>query len=82
MSFPKSNIEKNFSTYVFGKVILTLSRTEKWMLDIATYIMQKNIKLFNVWSLAFLEKSEICMKLTFSRGHYNKHADWKRPLCV
>jgi len=22
------------------------------------------------------------MKLTFSRGHYYKHADWKRLLCV
>ena len=23
------------------------------------------------------------MKLTFSRGHYNKHADWKTtPLCL
>jgi len=22
------------------------------------------------------------MKVTFSRGHYYKHADWKRLLCV
>ena len=28
------------------QVILTLTRLEKWMLDIATYIMQKNIKFF------------------------------------
>ena len=26
--------------------ILTLSRPEEWMLDISTYIMQKNIKFF------------------------------------
>ena len=28
------------------QVILTLSRPEKWMMDIATYIMQKNVKFF------------------------------------
>ena len=28
------------------------------------------------------KKREICMKLTFCRGHYNKQADRKRILCV
>ena len=73
MSFPNSNFEGNFSTYVFGKsfwhyrdqkfefwasrhilckktcvmqVNLTLSRPEKWILDIAIYIMQKKLNFF------------------------------------
>ena len=45
MSFPNSNFEGIFSTYVW-QVILTLSRAENWMLDIATYIMQKILNFF------------------------------------
>ena len=50
------------------QVILTLSRPEKWMLGIATYIMQKILNFSCVWRLEFFVKSEICMRLTFSRG--------------
>ena len=40
MSFPNSNCEGNVCVM---QVILTLSRPEKWMLEISTYIMQNNI---------------------------------------
>jgi len=46
MSFPNSNFEGIFSSYVFGKVILTLSRAENWMMDIVTYIIQKILNIF------------------------------------
>ena len=46
-SVPKSNFEGTFSIYVFGKFLfLALPRPEKWELDIATFIMRKNIKYF------------------------------------
>jgi len=35
-----------------------------------------------VWSLEFLYKSEMYMKVSFSRSHYYKHVDWKRRPCV
>ena len=38
------------------QVMLTLSRPEKRMFDIATYIMQKNIKFFHDWRLEFFVK--------------------------
>ena len=47
MSFRSSKFEGNFSTYVFGRVILTLSRGENWMLYIATSIMQKKILIYS-----------------------------------
>jgi len=47
MSVPNSTFEGNFSTYVFG-FFLALSRAEKWLLDIATFIMRKNIKLLQM----------------------------------
>ena len=81
ISFPNSNFEGNFSTYVFGKSFCHYRdlKSECW-----TYgqIRQKNIKFFICVEIRILCKSVICMKLTFSRGHYNKHADWKRLLCV
>ena len=46
------------------QVILTLSRPEKWILDIATYIMQKNIKFFHVWRLEFF-----CKKWNMYEAH-------------
>ena len=54
MSFPNSNFEGNFSTYVW-QVILT-SKPEKWMLDLATYIMQRNIKFFICFEVRILCK--------------------------
>ena len=53
MSFANSNFEGDLCDM---QVILTLSRLEKWMLEIATYIMQKNIKFSYVWRLEFFVK--------------------------
>ena len=79
MSFPTSNVEAKFSTYVFWQVILTLSRSENWLLGIATYIMRKVLNPFLCVDVRILvEKINIYIKFTFSRGHYYKHADWKR----
>ena len=73
MSFPNSNFEVNFSTYRDLKSECCKSR----------HILCKKILNFSyVWRLEFFIKMEICMKLTLSRGHYNKHADWLRLLCV
>jgi len=41
MSFLNSNFEGIFSTYVFGKSFWHYRDLKSWMLDIATYIMQK-----------------------------------------
>ena len=81
MSLPNSNFEGNFSTYVFGKSFRRYRdlKSECWT---SRHIMQKNINFFFVWLLEFFVKREICMRLTFFRGHYNKHAAWKRLLCV
>ena len=46
MCFPNSKFEGNFSTYVFGKSLWHYLRAENLMLDIATPIMRKNIKVF------------------------------------
>ena len=82
MSFPISNFEGNFSTYVFGKSFYIIE-TRKVNVGHGDIFMQKNIKFFICVEVGILcKKSEICMKLTFSRGHYNKHEDWKRFLCV
>jgi len=42
MSFPKSNFEVNFSSYLLGRrMFLAVSRAEKWLLHIESFIMQK-----------------------------------------
>ena len=43
ISFPNSNFEGNLCVM---QVILTLSRPEKWILEIATYIIQKVLNFF------------------------------------
>ena len=83
MSFPNSNFEGNFSTYVFGKSFWYYRdmKSECWT---SRHILCKKILNFFICVEVRIlcKKSEICMKLTFSRCHYNKHADWKRLLCV
>ena len=77
MSFPNSNFEGNLCVM---QVILTLSRPEKWMLEIATYIIQNNIiyficvevrilckKVKYVWSSHFQEAITTNMQL----GNYS-----------
>ena len=82
MSFPNSNFEGNFSTYVFAKSFVHY-RDMKLNVEHRDIYYAKNIKFFICVEVRILcKKSEICMKLTFSRGHYNKHADWKRLFCV
>ena len=71
--FPNSNFEGNFSTYRDLKSECCKSRHILWKKILNFFICVE------VRSLC--KKSEICMKLTFSRGHYNKHADWLRLLC-
>ena len=53
MSFPNSNFEGNLCVI---QVILTISRLEKWMLDITTYIMQKILNFSYEWRLEFFVK--------------------------
>ena len=82
MSFPNSNFEGNFSTYVFAKSFghYRELKSECWT---SRHILSKKIFNFSyVWRLEFFVKSEICMKVAFSRSHYNKNADWKRILRV
>ena len=83
MSFPYSNFEGNFSTYVFAKSFGHYRdlKSECWT---SRHILCKKILIFFICGEVRIlcKKSEICMKLTFSRGHYNKHADWIRHFCV
>ena len=70
MSFPNSNFEEIFSTYWDLKSESCTSRHILW---------KKILNFFICVEVRILcKKCEICMKLTFSRGHYNKHADCKR----
>ena len=82
MPFPNSNFEGNFSTYVFGKTFLHYRdlKSECWT---SGHILCKKYLIFlYVWKIEFFAKRVIRMKLTFSGGHYNKHADWKRLFFV
>ena len=66
MSVPKSNFEGHFSTYVFRIYwFLAVLRAKKLLLNISTFIMQKNVFSSGEWSLQFLYKSEKYMKIHF-----------------
>jgi len=83
MSFPNSNFEGNISTYLFGKSFCHYRDLKLNVGHRDIYIAKKKIlNYFVCVEVRILVKSEICMKITFSRGHYNKHAYWKRLLCV
>ena len=47
------------------QVILTITRPEKWILDIATYNMQKNIKCF-----LYVEVRILCKKVKYVWGSH------------
>ena len=83
MSFPNSNFEGNFNTYVFSKSFGHYRDLKSECWTSGHILCKKILNFFICLEVRILcKKSEICMKLTFSRGHYNKYADWKRILCV
>ena len=61
ISFHNSNFEVNLCVM---QVILTLSRPERWMLIIATYITQNNIKFFHMC----VEGTILCKKVKYEWG--------------
>jgi len=82
MSFPSSNFEGNFSTYVFDKSILHY-RELKIVCWTSLHILWEKILNSFLWGeVRILVESEIYMKDKFSRVHYYKYADWKRLPCV
>ena len=82
MSFANSNFEGNVSTYVFGKSFWHYPKlkSECWT---SLHILCEKILNFSVCvEVRILVKKWNMYEAHISRGLYNKHADWKRFLCV
>ena len=83
MSFPNSKFDGNFSTYVFRNSFWYYRDLKSECLTARHILCKKILNFFICVEVRILfKKSEICMKFTFSRDHYNKYSDWKRPFCV
>jgi len=75
--------EGNFRTNVFATVCFWHFRQLKRVCWTSRQLFfEKVLNFFVCVEVLHLYKSEIYMKLTFSRGHYCKHAYWKRLLCA
>ena len=67
MSFPNSNFEGNFSTYMFGKVILSLLRPEKRLTS--RHLLFKKLLNFFI----YLEVRILCKKVIYVwRSHFTE----------
>ena len=82
MSFPNSNFERNFSTYVFAKSFCYFRELKIEFGQRDTYSAKKILNSVVCVEVIILVEKCFVYEGHIFRGYYYKHAVWKRLPCV